>query len=135
MLTTILHLCANSRSPGKNVSHSVLHIVSAFTPSVWNHSSHNTYATTYAYFSLKVSNYALCFYKQVVQEIIPEIDTSLATCSLVLWLQIRYDFCRLVGTQHSQLHYSISVITVYINYWLVVFKSVYYELQALVLWL
>ena len=50
-------------------------------------------------------------------------DTSLATCSLVLWLQIRYDSCRWVGTQHSQLHYSISVITVYINYWLVVLQA------------
>ena len=58
-------------------------------------------------------------------------DTSLATCSLVLWLQIRYDSCRWVGTQHYQLHYSISVITVYINYWLVAYyKLLHYGCEG-----
>ena len=46
MLTMVLYLCANSRSPGKNVSHTVLHPVSPFTPIVWSHSSHSTYVTT-----------------------------------------------------------------------------------------
>ena len=55
-------------------------------------------------------------------------DTSLATCCSELWLQIRYDCCR-YGLEPNILNY----IIVYINYWLVVFKSVYYELQALAL--
>ena len=58
-------------------------------------------------------------------------DTSLATCSLVLWLQIRYDSCRWVGTQHSQTTLlNISNHCVH-NYWLVVYyKLLHYSCEG-----